>query len=43
VHTWGKTPAQAALIKRKLHIQRTQTRIRNINKARQQAWLNGQN
>jgi hypothetical protein len=43
VHTWGKTPAQAAIIKRRLHTKRTQTRIRNINKAKQQAWLHGQN
>jgi hypothetical protein len=43
IHTMGKTPQQAAIIKRRLHLKRTQARIRSINKAKQQAWLQGQN
>ena len=43
IHTMGKTPQQAAIIKRRLHLKRSQTRIKSINQARQKAWMKGQN
>jgi hypothetical protein len=43
MHTLGQSPQQAKWTKKRLHNARTQTRLRNISKARRQAWLNSQN
>lgn len=43
LHTLGKTPAQAKIIRRQLHNQRKYARIQSINEARSRAWQNSQN
>jgi hypothetical protein len=40
IHTLGQSPRQANFTKIKLHNKRTQARIRSINQAKRNAWLN---
>ena len=41
IHTIGQSGHQATATKMKLHNMRTNARLRSINQARRNAWLNG--